>query len=84
MLYVAPGGAQYAAVAPPQPQQQVTPIERVIAWHDNLDDAMSEASSEAVTVSSAASTLCGATEKLERGASVLTWRTPYYLLPLRG
>lgn len=84
MLYMAPDGAQYAAIAPPQPQQQATTTERVVAWHNNLDEAMSEASSEAVTVSSATSTVGVATENPGNHGSIVSGRPPYYLWPMRG
>ena len=85
MLYVPMDAPDPAPILPPQPRRRENVVERVMAWHDGLDDdAMSEAPSEAITVSSAATTVRGAVEDEEEGArdgrNIVFTRSPFSLM----
>lgn len=85
MLYVPMDVPESALILPPQPRQRDNVSERVMAWHDGLeDDAMSEAPSEAITVSSAATTVRGAAEDEQGGArpgrNIVFTRSPFSLM----
>lgn len=82
MLMITPDGVAQAPIIPPQPFPRQSTIEKVLAWQSNLADvdAMSEASSDAVTVSSSASTVKGPNEgDMANGAGLLFTRLQWGL-----